>query len=108
MLTALLLAAAQPSQPAPPPAAEPPIDVTATIIAYVKWRTCLDVYLGPPPRARPPRKDEREKAFAACRAFEDTLRTESVAAFGEKDGAEMFARSMSTTRSELGDTEAQP
>jgi len=99
MLTALLLAAAQPAQAAPPDDA---IDVTASIIAYRDWRLCLDGLLGPPPRPRRPRRADVEAAFAACRAHEDSLRTATAAAFGPAQGAEVFADFRTRTRAELG------
>ncbi|HEV7660372.1 MAG TPA: hypothetical protein VGO55_11055 [Allosphingosinicella sp.] len=106
MLTALLLAFAQPA-PAPAPAPRPGIDVTASVGAYIDWRMCLDGRLGPPPRPRQPGQAELEAAFAACRSHEDSMRTATAAAFGPAQGAEVFERFVRGAREELGASRAR-
>ncbi len=100
MLTALLLAAAQPA-PVPSPPPEKKIDITATMEAFLEWRACLDVLLGPPPRARRPKRAEADAAFARCRSREDTLGAAAKAAFGPGSGDELFGRFSRDARAEL-------
>jgi hypothetical protein len=109
MLTALfLLAIAQTAAaPAPAPAPGPPIDVTASVGAYIDWRMCLDGRLGPPPRPRQPTQAALEAAFAACRSHEDTMRTATTAAFGPAEGAGVFERFVRGAREELGASPAR-
>jgi hypothetical protein len=101
MLALFLLAALQ-AAPAPPVAADKPIDVTASLIAYRDWRLCLDGVLGPPPRARMPKPKAVEAAFEACRSHEDSLRKAVVDAFGPEEGGQAFDRFRRGTRTELG------
>ena len=99
MLTVLLLiAAAQPAAAAP---AEASIDVTASLIAYRDWRLCLDSRLGPPPRARPPKRKALEESLAACASHEQLLQSALATAFGPTEGAEMFAKFARDTRAEI-------
>lgn len=98
MLTALLIAAAQPAPASPPKGS---IDITATMDAYLNWRACLDVLLGMPPRARQPKRAEADAAFARCRSYESTLEKAVKAAFGPDQGSQAFDKFASQARSEL-------
>jgi hypothetical protein len=101
----LLLAAAQPAAAPPPKGA---IDVTASIIAYRDWRLCLDSRLGPPPRARRPKRKALAAALATCRSNEEALRTALAAAWGPVEGAAIFAKFARDTRAELGAPQPGP
>lgn len=103
MLTALLLLSAQTAvQPAPASPSSDSIDVTASLVAYRDWRLCLDSRLGPPPRARRPKRSAIEAALVTCRSHEDSLRSALAVAFGPSEGAEMFAKFARDSRAEIG------
>jgi hypothetical protein len=99
MLIVLLLAAAQPAPASPPK--EETINFTATMEAFLEWRACLDVLLGPPPRPRQPKRAKADAAFARCLSREAKLELAAKEAFGPKDGQDLFEKFSRDARAEL-------